>query len=76
MFIRAEVSQQTDSPFGLPQEQRGTATGSGFVIDKEGHILTNAHVVEGASKVEVSFGDDKTVDARCSAATRAPTWRC
>jgi S1-C subfamily serine protease len=64
VFIRAEVTQQTDSPFGLPQEQRGTATGSGFVIDKEGHILTNAHVVEGAGKVEVSFGDDKTVDAR------------
>ena len=64
VFIRAEVTQQTDSPFGLPQEQRGTATGSGFVTDKEGHILTNAHVVEGASKVQVSFGDDKTVDAR------------
>ena len=50
VFIRAEVTQQTDSPFGLPQEQRGTATGSGFVIDKEGHILTNAHVVEGAEQ--------------------------
>ena len=64
VFIRAEVSQQTDSPFGLPQQQRGTATGSGFVIDKQGHILTNAHVVEGAGKIQVSFGDDKTVDAR------------
>jgi S1-C subfamily serine protease len=64
VFIRAEVTQQTDSPFGLPQEQRGTATGSGFVLDKDGHILTNAHVVEGASKIEVGFGDDKTVDAR------------
>jgi S1-C subfamily serine protease len=64
VFIRAEVTQQTDSPFGLPQEQRGTATGSGFVIDKDGHILTNAHVVEGASKIEVGFGSDKTVDAR------------
>ncbi len=63
VFIRAEVTQQTDSPFGLPQEQRGTATGSGFVIDKQGHILTNAHVVEGAGKVQVSFADDKTVDA-------------
>ena len=41
----------------------GDATGSGFVIDKDGYILTNAHVVEGASKVQVSFGDDKTVDA-------------
>jgi S1-C subfamily serine protease len=64
VFIRAEVTQQTDSPFGLPEQQRGTATGSGFVIDDDGHVLTNAHVVEGASKVEVSFSDDKTVDAR------------
>jgi len=63
VFIRAEVTQQTDSPFGAPQQQRGTATGSGFVIDKQGHILTNAHVVEGAGKVQVSFADDKTVDA-------------
>ena len=64
VFIRAEVSQQTDSPFGLPQDERGTATGSGFVIDKQGHVLTNAHVVEGASKVEVGFGKDTTLDAR------------
>ncbi len=64
VFIRAEVTQQTDSPFGLPQEQRDTATGSGFVMDKEGHILTNAHVVEGASKVEVGFTDEQTLDAR------------
>ena len=62
VFISAEVTQQTDSPFGQ-QEQRGTATGSGFVIDKDGHILTNAHVVEGASKVQVSFGNKKPEDA-------------
>jgi S1-C subfamily serine protease len=64
VFIRAEVSQQTDSPFGQPEQQQGIATGSGFVIDGEGRILTNAHVVEGARKVEVSFSNDKTVDAR------------
>ena len=64
VFIRAEVIQQTDRRSASPQEQRGEATGSGFVIDKDGHILTNAHVVEGASKIEVGFGDDKTVDAK------------
>src|SRR6185436_6243090 len=53
VFIRAEVTQQTDSPFGMPQQQQGTATGSGFVLDKDGNILTNAHVVDGASKIEV-----------------------
>ena len=35
----------------------GTATGAGFVMDDEGHILTNAHVVEGAASIEVDFGD-------------------
>ncbi len=64
VFVRAEVVQQTSSPFGLPQQQRGEATGSGFVIDKQGTILTNAHVVDGASKVTVQFQDQKTVDAK------------
>jgi S1-C subfamily serine protease len=33
----------------------GNGLGSGFVIDKEGHILTNYHVIEGVSEVEVDF---------------------
>jgi 2-alkenal reductase len=35
--------------------QFGGGLGSGFVIDKEGHIVTNYHVVEGAEEVEVHF---------------------
>jgi S1-C subfamily serine protease len=63
-FIRAEVVQRSNSPFNLfPQSQRGTATGSGFVLDEGGDILTNAHVVEGATKVTVDLGD-KTYDAK------------
>ena len=64
VFISAEVTTQQESPFGFPQEQRGQATGSGFVIDEQGHVLTNAHVVEGASKIEVAFGDNNSVDAK------------
>jgi S1-C subfamily serine protease len=65
VFIRSQVVERTQSQFDLfPTEQRGEATGSGFVIDKSGDILTNAHVVEGAVKVTVQFSDDKTVDAK------------
>ncbi len=41
----------------------GTATGSGFEIDGSGMILTNWHVVEGASKITVAFEHGKTVEA-------------
>src|SRR3954463_2666357 len=66
VFIRAQVVESTSSPFdfGFPQEQRGEATGSGFVLDKSGTILTNAHVVSGATKVTVQFADKHVVDAR------------
>src|SRR4051812_6762661 len=59
VFIRAQVVEQTQSPFefGFPQQQHGEATGSGFVIDRKGTILTNAHVVSGATKVTVQFAD-------------------
>ncbi len=66
VFVRSQIVQRTQSPFdfGLPQEQHGEATGSGFVIDKTGTILTNAHVVNGASKVTVQFEDKQSVDAK------------
>ena len=42
----------------------GQGAGSGSVIDEQGHILTNEHVVAGADAVTVSFGGDKTYPAR------------
>jgi S1-C subfamily serine protease len=51
------------NPFGL-QSQTQQALGSGFVIDKAGHIVTNYHVVQGASRVEVSFSNNEKVRAR------------
>ena len=45
-----------------PREQQTQAAGTGFVINKEGFILTNNHVVEGATKIEVTFyGEESDV---------------
>jgi len=44
--------------------ERESGNGSGSVIDSQGHILTNYHVVEGASKLNVSFGGDKVYPAK------------
>jgi S1-C subfamily serine protease len=41
----------------------GSGSGSGFVWDTEGHIVTNNHVVESASRIEVKFADDTTAEA-------------
>ena len=59
-FIRADAagSQEAFDPFGQPGGAGGTATGSGFVIDGEGRIVTNAHVVEGAEEISVTLGED------------------
>jgi S1-C subfamily serine protease len=61
VFIQAEVQSQVESPFGLPDQGSGIATGSGFVLDKEGYILTNAHVVEGAEEAGVRFTEESSL---------------
>ena len=48
--------------FGEVEE--GGGSGSGSVIDDQGHILTNFHVIEGAQRLTVSFGGDKTFPAK------------
>ena len=50
-------------PFAAPQEQTQESLGSGFVIDKAGHIVTNYHVVAGAQHVDVSFSNNESMKA-------------
>ena len=58
-----KVQTGTD-PFGTPFSQPSQqALGSGFVLDKAGHIVTNYHVVEGATKIEVSFSNQTSHSA-------------
>ncbi|MBP0021566.1 MAG: trypsin-like peptidase domain-containing protein [Cyanobacteria bacterium SBLK] len=53
-----------DRFFGqMPQERRVSGQGSGFIIDADGVILTNAHVVSGADEVNVTLQDGREFDA-------------
>jgi S1-C subfamily serine protease len=50
--------------FGFMGDETSTGTGSGFVIDKQGHVLTNFHVIQGANSVRVTLFDGTQHDAR------------
>jgi putative serine protease PepD len=57
--ITTQVLRQ-DFFFNVVPEE---GSGSGFVLDKEGHILTNYHVIEGAERIDVAFGDQLSARA-------------
>lgn len=48
----------------MPQEEIQQGTGSGFIISDDGKILTNAHVVEGATQVTVNLKDGRVLDGK------------
>lgn len=64
--IEAETQENGDSPLPFPfRPKKGPDTaprslGSGFIVSGDGHIVTNNHVISGASKVIVRLLDDKT----------------
>jgi putative serine protease PepD len=67
--IKVRTSSGASTPnFGGPggggSSQESQAEGSGFVIDTNGHIATNQHVVDGATSIEVTFADGKTASAK------------
>jgi S1-C subfamily serine protease len=55
------TSTQGGSPFGGSQTQR--AQGSGFVYDTKGNVITNEHVVDGATSISVKFSNGATYKA-------------
>jgi len=55
---------QDGGQFNMPRESREKALGSGVVVSPEGYILTNNHVVDGASDVEVTLADKRVIKAK------------
>jgi len=55
-----------------PREQVAVAAGTGFIISKDGYILTNNHVVEGANKIEVFLYNEEDVSYQAKVIGRDP----
>ncbi|MEQ8701723.1 MAG: DegQ family serine endoprotease [Bauldia litoralis] len=51
-------------PGQRPQTRRAKALGSGFIVDPDGYVVTNNHVIRGASRIEVILHDGKKYDAK------------
>jgi S1-C subfamily serine protease len=67
VFVTSTIVQKSESPFELfggETQRQGKATGSGIVIDSNGTILTNYHVIENAVKVQVSIEKGQNVEAK------------
>jgi len=63
--IRALLEKVQPSVVSIHTGTReGEAAGSGIVLNEEGLVLTNAHVIEGANSIEVDFADGQTAEAR------------
>ena len=59
--VDVKVNSQTSTPFGGTGSQ--SAEGSGFVYDTSGHVITNQHVVAGATSVRVTFWNGQSYTA-------------
>ena len=64
VFIRAQTVKPGATAFDAESgNELALSTGSGFVLDEDGHVLTNAHVISGVTSVSVTFADGRTVPA-------------
>jgi serine protease Do len=63
-FFRQFFGDDFSRKFDVPKERREKSLGSGVIVSPEGYILTNNHVVEGATEVTVTLHDKRELKAR------------
>ena len=62
--IATDAASTSTSPYPYGQQGSSQAEGTGWVYDNAGHIVTNNHVINGASSVKVTFSDGKSYTAK------------
>ena len=74
---KSVVNITTESEgLGFFGDETSTGTGSGFVVDKQGHLLTNFHVIQGAGAVRVTLMTAPPMRPRSSAPMPPMTLPC
>ena len=63
-FFRQFFGQEGNGRFNMPRDSREKALGSGVIVSPEGYILTNNHVIDGATDVRVTLSDKREFKAR------------
>ena len=72
VYVKVTSTQQSQTPqslldyffgYGTPQQREKVGSGSGVIIREDGYIVTNNHVIEGATKIQVTLNTNHTYDA-------------
>ena len=72
-FFGRDFDERGGGRMRVPRQE---GLGSGVIINADGYILTNHHVVDGADRVEVELADRRVLPPPWWATTRRATWRC
>jgi serine protease Do len=63
-FLRKFFGEEFSRQFRVPRERREHSLGSGVIVNPSGYVLTNSHVVDGATNIKVALSDTREFDGK------------